>query len=198
MDRAPKIEAVIFDMDGTITEPLLDFAAIRAEIGIAEGLPLLEALSPMTPPERRRAEEILLAHELSAARRSTLSNGVVEVLASLREAKVKTAILTRNCRDAVDIVLEKHGLRFDAVVTREDSRPKPDPDGVLTAAGKMGVEAVNCLVVGDFEFDILAGLAAGATTVHYLPGSERFATKPDFEIVSMRELPGVLRTIEGG
>jgi phosphoglycolate phosphatase-like HAD superfamily hydrolase len=44
-----KIAAVIFDLDGTITRPYLDFNQIRAEIGNVRG-PLLEAMDKMTPP----------------------------------------------------------------------------------------------------------------------------------------------------
>ena len=37
--------AVIFDLDGTITRPFLDFDAIRREMGLPHGLPILEASS---------------------------------------------------------------------------------------------------------------------------------------------------------
>ena len=39
--------AVIFDLDGTLTIPLLDFNRIRQEIGISDGFPILEALATM-------------------------------------------------------------------------------------------------------------------------------------------------------
>ena len=45
--------AVIFDLDGTITKPYLDFDAVRAEIGV-EG-PVLEAMAGMDPASRRVA-----------------------------------------------------------------------------------------------------------------------------------------------
>ncbi len=55
---------------------------------------------------------------------------------------------------------------FQVIVSRDDdARPKPDPDGVLLAARRMGVPAEELLVVGDFVFDIFAGRAAGAFTV---------------------------------
>ena len=40
----PTPRAVIFDLDGTLTEPVLDFDAMRAEIGLPEGVPILEQL----------------------------------------------------------------------------------------------------------------------------------------------------------
>jgi HAD superfamily hydrolase (TIGR01509 family) len=109
--------------------------------------------------------------------------------------RLMTAILTRNCRRSVDIVLRKHGLSFDAVVTREDSLPKPDPDGMLTAAWRMGVRPDACVLVGDYEFDIRSGRAAGAVTVLYSPDGRSFQTQPDFCIRSMRELPAIVRRL---
>ena len=191
-------KAVIFDMDGTITVPVLDFRLMRAEIGIESDEGLLESMSAMDAAARERAERILLSHELTAARDSCLNDGVTEVLEALRRRDLRTAILTRNCRRSADIVIEKHGLRFDALVTREDTPPKPLPDGVHAAAGMMGVAPEECVVVGDYEFDIIAGRDAGAVTVLFAPQGRLFRTVPDFEIRSMRELPPLLDGIIGG
>lgn len=191
------IQAVVFDMDGTITAPLLDFPKIKAEIGSPSDLPLLEAIAVMPDPERARAEGILLRHELAAARDSTLNPGVREALAAVAAMGLKTAVVTRNCLDSVDIVFAKHGLRFDAVLTRENSLPKPDPDGVLIAAWRLSVPPSACVMVGDYEFDIQAGGAAGAVTVLYAPVPRQFTTVPDFEIRSMAELPALLKALLG-
>ena len=42
--RRPGPAGVVFDLDGTITRPRLDFEAIRTEIGLAPDLPILEQL----------------------------------------------------------------------------------------------------------------------------------------------------------
>src|SRR5205807_3799833 len=72
-------EAVLFDMDGTLTEPMLDFPAIKAEMGIGTR-PILEALAELTGPSRAAAEAVLLRHEEHAAENSTLNPGCREVL----------------------------------------------------------------------------------------------------------------------
>ena len=51
--------AVLFDLDGTLAESRLDFDAIRAEIGLLPGLPILEQLAGVDPAERARAALLL-------------------------------------------------------------------------------------------------------------------------------------------
>ena len=75
--------AVIFDLDGTLTKPYLDFDAIRLELGIASG-PILEAIAEMDVAARRNAEVILLRHEWDAAKNATLYDGAVETVAACR------------------------------------------------------------------------------------------------------------------
>ena len=115
-----RIKAVVFDLDGTITAPALDFTRIKQEIGTGDG-PLLETMEEMTPKERKRAEEILERHEERAAVDSELNPGVRELFRFLKTQGIKTAILTRNSRRSTQIVLEKHGLEVDEVAAREDA-----------------------------------------------------------------------------
>ena len=189
------IQGAIFDMDGTLTVPVLDFARMKAEIGVAQDMGLLESMAAMSEAERAAAEVILLRHELTAAAESVLNDGVSQALTEIAAMGIKTAILTRNCAESVRIVLAKHDLRFDAVVSREDSRPKPDPDGVHVAARRIGVDPAACVVVGDYEFDILVGKRAGSVTVLFSPTGRTFATVPDFQIRSMCGLPSLIRSL---
>ena len=58
------IKAVIFDLDGTLTEPFLDFDVIRDEMGLAlGGGPILEAMETMTPVQLEQANAVLRVHE---------------------------------------------------------------------------------------------------------------------------------------
>ena len=80
--------AVIFDLDGTLADPLLDFDAIRAEIGLAPGLPILEQLTDATPDERARAEEIMRRHERTAIAGATLTDGCADLLGHLAAREI--------------------------------------------------------------------------------------------------------------
>ena len=196
MPTTMAITAVIFDLDGTITEPCLDFDQIRAEIGIAAG-PILEAMETMDPQQRGRAEAILHRHELHAAQNARLNPGVHEVFAYCRQRQYPLALVTRNRRDSVQRVCSQHGLAFDCVVTREDGPVKPDPFAVLHACRTLNVDPADTLVVGDYLFDLLSGRAAGARTVLLAsaPNHRDFLHHADFVISSLTELPTIMATL---
>lgn len=185
--------AVIFDLDGTLTEPVLDFDAIRAEIGLTPGLPILEQLEGADAALRARAEEIMRRHERAAIARATLADGCVELLAHLDGLAVPTAILTRNVREVVDTFTRTFGFRFRAAFTREDGPPKPSPAGVLALCAQLGAAPPETLVVGDYKFDILAGLRAGCRTAlvtsrALTPDELPEWGPPDLVLRSLREL----------
>jgi phosphoglycolate phosphatase len=191
MSRAPR--AVIFDLDGTLTEPALDFDAIRAEIGLPPGLPILEQLEGAPAAERARAEEILRRHERDAIARARLADGCLELLAHLGALQIGTAILTRNVREVVDAFACAFGLSFRAAYTREDGPPKPAPDGVLALCARLDAAPADTLVVGDYKFDIIAGRRAGCrtalvTTRALAPAELPDWGPPDMVVRSLREL----------
>jgi HAD superfamily hydrolase (TIGR01509 family) len=160
------IKAVIFDLDGTITQPYFDFDAIREEIGLArDSGPLLESMEKMTPELRRKAEEILYLHEEKAVIESKLNPGAKETMSRLREANIHIGILTRNKRDNAHAIAHKHNLKFDAVIGREDGPVKPDAFGVLELCRQFGIKPEETVLVGDYLFDLLCAKAAGACAV---------------------------------
>jgi len=159
------LKLVIFDLDGTLLAPALDFDAIRAEIGLPPGATILEAMDTLSEAERARAGAILDRHEAEAADRSRLMPGAGELLDWLRARGIRTAVLTRNSRRSVERACRRHGLRFSAVVARGDHVPKPSPVGVRHLMSTLGTEPEETIVVGDFRFDVEAGAAAGCRTI---------------------------------
>ena len=160
------IKAVIFDLDGTITQPYFDFDAIREEMGLDRDCgPILEAMEQMTPQESQCAEKILHFHERQAVTESKLSAGARETLEALRRAGIRIGVLTRNRRINALAVAKKHNLKFDAVVGRDDGPVKPDSFGILHICERFGVKPQETLLVGDYLFDLLCAKAAGAVAV---------------------------------
>ena len=120
------VRAIIFDLDGTITEPFFDFDAIRAEMGLAKDAgPVLEAIDKMGPEQRENAKKILDYHERLAVEKSQINPGVRETLNKLRKNGIKIGILTRNTKNNVSAVAEKHGLF-----------------SMLLSAGRMGLSSL--------------------------------------------------------
>ena len=174
---AMRYELVIFDMDGTLIAEMLDFDAIRAEIALAECQPILETIAALPAEERSRAQTILERHEDAAASSSTLHDGALEVIATLRRAGVKTALLTRNSRRCAAVVLKRHGLQLDHLATREDPPYKPHADSILNIVRKMGARREQTLMVGDYLYDLQAAANAGVDSVLLCLAGE---ARPDF------------------
>jgi HAD superfamily hydrolase (TIGR01509 family) len=190
-----KIKAVIFDLDGTVTEPYLNFDKMREEIGLAPNAgPLLEEMEKMTPAQREKADAILYKHEQAAIEHSTLNKGAAELFAKLSEFKMPIGILTRNTRLNASAVAKKHNLKFDAIADRDDKPVKPHPYGVEKLCRHFKVKPSETLVVGDYLFDLQSAKAAGAIAV-WMRNSEKsdqFTAFADFTIDSLTEIIDII------
>ncbi len=188
----PQVKGVLFDMDGVIVRQTLDFMAIKQEIfGSTEGF-ILERMRMLDGAARARAEAILERHETEAALDAQAVDGAVEFFAWLGDRRFRRGIVTRNSQKSVDIVLEKLGIRVDAVVTRDDAAPKPSAEPVLVACRRLGIAPAEGLFVGDFEFDMLAGRRAGVTTVLLKNPIMQQSDNADYIIESFRDLQALL------
>ncbi|MEE3199528.1 MAG: HAD family hydrolase [Planctomycetota bacterium] len=181
-------KAFIFDLDGTLTLPQLDFASIRAEMGITDG-PILEELEALAPAQAEVARKVLEAHEEKAAITSRLQPGARELLDELRRRNIPTAILTRNSRQSLDTVIKKHHLQVNETLSREEAPVKPSPEPVLLLCRRLGTEPANTLVTGDYIFDIEAANRAGAISVLLLnQNNSRFSEQADLKIGHLEEI----------
>jgi len=200
--QAYKIKAVLFDFDGTLTQPgAIDFQAVKASIGCPPDQPILEFIASLRDDARQaEAHAILHAMELKAARKSRPNGGVNDLLHYLKRHGLPIGVLTRNSLESVVTALQQFSRLsiddFDVVITRDDPvRPKPHPDGVLLAAERFSVEPLEILLVGDFHFDIEAGRRAGALTAfleggHGDPG-DHFVC--DFRARSLADIIPIVR-----
>ncbi|HEV3137710.1 MAG TPA: HAD family hydrolase [Pirellulales bacterium] len=167
------IRGAIFDLDGTLVDSGLDFDQMRREMGIAGGMPLLEALENLPPETAAACWAILDRHELRGSERATLFPGVREFLSALDERGVVRAVVTRNGRAIARATLDRLGLEFNPIICREDAPPKPDPGAIWKVCETWGFNPSQCVVIGDYRFDIEAGQRAGTHTVLFTAGGER-------------------------
>ena len=179
--------SVLFDLDGTLIEPGIDFPRLnarvrevcrRAGVDVAPwpALPALEILRHAVEELERvdasratdlaiTADRAIIEIELEAASRVRPYPGVSEMLQGLIDGGYRLGVVTRNCRQAVELVLERWPLPFHVLLTRDDvTHVKPDPRHLTEALVALGADGGGVLMVGDHPMDIAAGKAIGALT----------------------------------
>ncbi|MBK5537289.1 HAD family hydrolase [Pseudomonas sp. TH05] len=159
----------VFDMDGTLTIAVHDFAAIRQALDIPPEDDILTHLAALPAAEAAAKHAWLLEHERELALGSRPAPGAVELVRDLAQRGYRLGILTRNARELAHITLEAIGLAdcfaIDDVLGRDDAPPKPHPGGLLKLAEAWEVTPGAMVMVGDYRFDLDCGRAAGTRTV---------------------------------
>ena len=190
------VKAVIFDLDGTITEPFFDFDSIREEMGLDKNAgPVWEIMGKATEAERARLDKILKYHEQRALDNSSLQPGARETLEWIHSQGLAVAVLTRNTKDNAVEVARKHDIEFDIFVGREDGPVKPDAFGVEFICKKFEIATSEAIMVGDYLFDLLCARAAGAKSV-LLVNNEKareFAEHADYMIEELSLLVNIIQ-----
>ncbi len=212
--RWSHLQAVLFDLDGTLIDSAEDLAraanAMRQDRGL-HALPLAQyrphggsgargmlanafGVAPGDPGYDGLKREFLDRYEMLMFDSTSPFAGVQAELAGLAQAGLAWGIVTNKAeRFALPLVA---ALRLDAaVVVGGDStaHTKPHPAPLLEAARRLGIAPQACLYVGDDERDIVAGRAAGMSTAAaawgYLgPESEFAHWQADLELGSPGEL----------
>jgi len=186
--RRLPIEAVLFDLDGTLADTAGDLAGalnrVRADKGLqavpaaqlrahasAGARGLLAAGLGVTPdhadyPALRDAFLAYYADGLVITTR--LFDGVAEMLDALEARNVRWGVVTNKAHRYTMPVLEALGLagRAGAIVSGDTTaHPKPHPAPLLHAAETLGVAPSACVYVGDDLRDVVAGNSAGMSTL---------------------------------
>jgi len=159
----------IFDLDGTLTVAVHDFAALRRDLGMTPGAPILQTLQEMPLAESEPLMVRVRDWESELALQARAEPDAVALLEHLVGAGRRLALLTRNTRHTADRTLEMTGLdRFfpsEVRLGRGDAEPKPSPAGIERILEAWGAEPDDAVMVGDYRYDLEAGRAAGVATV---------------------------------
>jgi phosphoglycolate phosphatase len=182
------VDAVLFDLDGTLADTAPDLGAAANRLRADDGLPPLplEILRPHTSsgvrgmlrsafdigpqdPEFPALSARFLEHyrdNLCIATR--LFDRMHELLDALEGNSIKWGIVTNKRSAFTDPLIEALGLSKRACcIVSGDAAPrlKPAPDTLLLACRIAAVDASRCVYVGDDLRDIQAGRSAGMATV---------------------------------
>ncbi len=192
----PFPQTVLFDMDGTILEPVEDgLPEFKAHWGIEADQLVIPNLHRL-PPEAAEAFRLL---EVWVADQSVLRAGVRELLEELRAAGIKTALVTNNATSSAKTVLAKHQVSFDLVLSRDDAPMKPAPDMLLLALERLQTSPSHAVMVGDTRPDLGAARNAKIPLCVLLaePWNELLELdEPGFQVVRVQGISGVREQLE--
>lgn len=184
----PAVQAVLFDLDGTLVDSAPDLAGAVNDLLAEEGRPALpyERLRPLVgsgargmvgaafglrpgddgyEPRRVRFLELYAARSL---RLTTVFDGVAHLLEGIEQAGLRWGIVTNKAHHLAHPIVHGLGLGDRAgVLIGGDTTPhaKPHPAPLLEAARRMGMDPTACVYVGDDLRDIQAGRAASMAAV---------------------------------
>jgi len=159
----------VFDMDGTLTLAVHDFAAIRRALDIPPEHDILEHLAALPPEQAAPKRAWLLEHERELAAASRAAPGAVTLVRALQRRGVRLGLLTRNAQELAVHTLQVIGLAdcfaHADILGRDEAPPKPHPGGLLHLAQRWQVAPQQLVMVGDYRFDLECARAAGACSV---------------------------------
>jgi pyrophosphatase PpaX len=214
----PPSHAVLFDLDGTLIDSidLIINSARHAfqkcghpmptrEEWIADlGLPLRTMFGRFIADESTMERLVAGYREYQLANHDRLVRPYEEVtstLEALHDRGYELAVVTSKSEPLAKRGLAHVGLEgfFDVIVGLEScTRHKPDPEPVRTALDRLGIEPEAAAFVGDSPHDMVAGRAAGVTTVAALWGpfsrAQLAGSEPDYYIGRMGELLSIVGT----
>jgi phosphoglycolate phosphatase len=188
MMKFENVQAVLFDLDGTLIDSAPDLGAAVDKMRVARGmssLPLSHyrhmagagargmiglafGWTPDHPEYEQLKEEFFVNYESCMTERTFAFEGVVELIQSLERMQMPWGVVTNKSKRFAEPLTQAMPLFASAaVVISGDTTPhaKPHPAPLLEAAKRLGVDPAACVYVGDDERDIVAGHAAQMRTV---------------------------------
>jgi HAD superfamily hydrolase (TIGR01509 family) len=209
------IEAVIFDLDGTLIDSMWMWKQIDIEylerFGLELPLDLQKMIEGMSFSETAIyfKERFKLEDSIDQIKSDwnkmawdkyqnevPLKDGVLEFLVYLKENNIPAGIATSNSRELVDLIINIHDLQgyFTSIRTScEVAKGKPSPDIYLLVASDLGVEPEKCLVFEDVLQGVMAGKNANMKVCSVydeasLTEQDSKRKLADYEIISMTEV----------
>ncbi len=187
------IKAVLFDLDGTLADSLIDLAdgvnralaqksypthpveAFKYFVG--DGIPkMIERALPEYARTTNTVNELknifLPYYGLHYADNTYAYDGCKELVNTLKQKGFIVAVVTNKDQVMADeVVVSLYGDVFDLIFGKRDGIPaKPDPTAALMAMKELGVQPSECVFLGDSGMDVATAVNSGAVPVGELWG----------------------------
>ena len=182
-----RLRAVLFDMDGTLLDSAPDFIAVAAAMRADRGLPPIDeqlireqisggaramvasafSISPEAAEFETLRQEFLDRYQEHCAVFTRPFDGIEQLLADIEQAKLIWGVVTNKPLRYAEPIMQQLGLaqRSAILICPEHvTHTKPDPEPMLLACARLGLEPASVLFVGDDLRDIESGRAAGTRT----------------------------------
>lgn len=187
------IKAVLFDLDGTLADSLIDLAdgvntALKTKgfathpveafkYFVGDGIPkMIERALPQQSRNEHTVNELkdvfLPYYAEHYADNTYAYDGMVELVNTLKENGFIVAVVTNKAQAMADkVVTSLYGDVFDLIFGKRDGIPaKPDPTAALMAMKELGVAPEECVFIGDSGMDVATAVNSGAVPVGELWG----------------------------
>ncbi|MBR6502719.1 MAG: HAD family hydrolase [Clostridia bacterium] len=187
------IKAVLFDLDGTLADSLIDLAdGVNRAIAskgfptheveafkyfVGDGIPkMIERALPESNRDAATINEIkdifLPYYAIHYADNTYAYAGMPELVNTLKSQEFIVAVVTNKEQHmANEVVKSLYGDVFDLIFGKRDGIPaKPDPTAALMAMKELGVTPEECVFIGDSGMDVATAVNSGAVPVGELWG----------------------------
>jgi HAD superfamily hydrolase (TIGR01509 family) len=218
------IEAVLFDLDGTLSAFNLDYKALRGEVReylLRAGVPASvlktnESMFDMLakaeiyfknsnkPFSEARMQCLAIAekYEMEAAALTNLQSGALETLKELKQMNLKVGLCTTSSHTAANYILNRFKIAeyFQAVVSRDKvAHVKPDTEQCELALKALGAKPAGTVMVGDSVADMQSAKELKAVAVGIPTGlaSEKQLTAAgaNYIITALSDLPLLIKKL---
>lgn len=214
------LDAVIFDLDGTLVDTAPEF------ISIVQGMRKRHDLLPLPEEDIRQTvtnggaalvslalevavehpefehhrEQFLLEYEQALGKEAVVYPGLRELIRRLGEKQIPWGVATNKFRRYAEPLMAALDFSPAAqclITPTEVAHPKPDPESILLSCTALGGRPSQCVYVGDHQRDIQAGKAAGCQTIAAAYGYIERGVDPrdwqaDYLVESSEELSQLL------